>query len=301
MTVADKCPSPSSPLPKPKALARIAFFNNIKNNQILGKGHMGVNINNFSCNLSSLQDALKSFAVKNDKGVYKYDGVRFYFALSDAKASGEFTRNTLYLILVPTVVSELRGTDEKEIMSDDDESNAYIITNTGVLKHINLTDVVYITWMNRYTNKIIPRIENVFDKRYDIKFQETHSIWYDKSVLFNGDGSILNLLNNASCMIEELKVDFASWTTDEDDIKFTFKTDLLFEIKQRDKAGQIRTSYFTLAKFEIDKKIEELETDYANEKDKNSQQAKEIKKEIDEIKSGDYADTGLPCPPNKCP
>ena len=149
---------------------------------------MHASANDFSSvNITSLINILQSF--KNNPN--NYDGVRVYFALSDNRPQTGFDLNTLYLVFVPTMPTTLTDINT-DIISDDYETNSFIISiNAGATSnsynfaHVDLNTDRYVKkWINRYVNKAVPRIEFAYRNNYDIKIDETHSLWYSKRVMF---------------------------------------------------------------------------------------------------------------------
>ena len=266
-----KCDSGlSSGIENDVAKARIEFFDTIKA-KIINGAH--VNVSDLTI---SKDDFIKVFKnIRDSAHERSYNGVRIYFAITNK----ELNKNKLTILLVPTIHSSFNDDNDDEI-SDDDSTNAFLFYN-NTFNNVNLItngkDVI--KGINQYENIIAKRIENTLDKKYNIKLAETHSLWYSDSVLFIKGSYGCDLLDylDSTCSnkIKDLKIKFASWVFDKnypDELKFVFKTDLIFELTPS--ANQLK--YFTLSALEINKTVSQALT-------------------------GSYADTGLPCPPNKCP
>ncbi len=260
----------SSGIKKEVADARIDFFKKVKLDMIKNTGST-------ADYLAIAGDEMKNVLqnIKNVEG-NKYDGVRIYYALNDLK---------LTIVLVPTTDSKLIDENNDNI-SEDDSTNAYIFYS-GKFNKVDLTkNATVVKGMNIYTNLIAKRIELEFSKKYGIKLSETHSLWYaDKVLLTPGDYGcdLLSYLTKCAT-IKQVNIHFASWIYEPDyldNLKYIFKMDLIFELIEENKPP----TFLTLGATEIKKNLLEHG----------------ILKDTKQKLAVSYADTGLPCPPNKCP
>ena len=132
------------------------------------------------------------------------------------------------------------------------------------------------------SQKISQRIESYFIKNYSINLKESHSIWYSKKVLFEGSESLLAYIQKETA-IQKIKIDLASWALFAADPRLSFKLDLLFEFPDLP-ANQ---KFASAAIPEIKQTIQ-LRNANLNDTAKA-------------LLIAQYANTGLPCPPAKCP
>ncbi len=222
------------------------------------------------------------------KDAGKYDGIRLYFALSDEIPHG-FDINTLYIVLVPTTYN-LTPEPDGEKISNDDEANAYIISDNN-FKPVNLnTDYYVMKWIHRYVNMAVPRIETKFEKEYGYRLQEAHSIWYSARTLFKMDADglgpdLLTYLINHQVSIAQAQIHFASWALepDIDEGPLSFEMSLVFKF-----TNNKNDTYLTFGQGDIINRIQ---------RDSLIDNKKDLIKTLKQT----YTDTGNPCPPNKCP
>jgi hypothetical protein len=291
----DPVHDPASCIPQQEATDRMNFFAIKK--IIISKMGATVN-NNFSftaAQVTDLENILQTFRSSSNN----YDGIRFYFALSDNKPHGSFAANTIYLVMVPTTASSLTDINN-DVVSEDDDS-AYIISD-GTFTPVNLTTDKYVArWINRFQHRISTQIENVYRRRYHISIDETNSLWYSKRMFFcdSTDGLGPDLLtylqSDRTHPITQAKIEFASWFLDPNDnlsnpddqisSQFAFKLTLVFEF---DKANA-NPFYLTFLSKDILQAIRKSDL-----KNKASL--------INMVTSRQtYTDTGNPCPGKKCP
>jgi hypothetical protein len=277
---------PYSSIPQNVADVRIHFFK-IKKDIVQA---MGGTANDFSfTDMTQLITTLSSF---RDAG-NKYDGVRLYFALSDNRPQTGFTINTLYIVLVPTMPTTLIDANNNTI-SDDDEDNAYIISN-GAITSVNLnTDRFVRRWINRFTGQVVHRIELTYQSAYGIHIDETHSLWYSARVMFknSADGLGPDLLTYLRTqVITQADIMFASWVLDPVNdpagSDFAFKLSLVFKFQEMNVAKPIVVSL----------NINDIRHNILKS-DKDSAQKRKL---IDLTLQNTYTDTGNPCPTKKCP
>ncbi len=282
---------PASCIEQEQAEERIDFFYDYKEKAIFEKMH--ISSEDFSFKKKVIRDFLYDFRGKD------YDGVRIYFALSDDKPNDPYKPNTLYLVLVPTVASRINDEDDNTVSIDNIDDKAYIAGN-GNFYAIKLSDQFVVKWMNRYTSKVASRVENQFLKKYNINLKESHSLWYSDAVLFKENRTAKDIVtyldNDTDNKIESVKIDFASWPLSSSDPTLSFKLDLLFEFVKE--SGSVE--YLTLATPEINAHLANLKAQL-KAMDKSDKLYNKVEDEIAILSSKDFADTGIPCPPAKCP
>jgi hypothetical protein len=247
------------------ALHRIAFFEKVKKDIINPKHKILVNVEPILISKDVMIGLLNDIKLN-------HDGARVYLVLTDKNADEPYR---LTLALVPTIGSGIADDNGDEI--SDDDSKQYVLING---KFIPENTATVMRWKNRYQN-VATRIKNELLKRYNIVLEETQSLWYSKEVLFyktpDGD-DLLTYLNDCG-NVHQIEIHFASWTFEPDnidDLKYVFKTDLIFKLIDLNKSPN--NNYFTLGSVEIAKKLPP-----------------------DKFLYSGYTNTGLPCPPNKCP
>jgi hypothetical protein len=295
-----QCPGLNSPLSSYEGDGRRDFFTRIKFKEILQKLPAPIHAEDFKITAQNMHTVLSAFAAPNKN----YDGVRIYFIVSNKNVPNMYDKNTIYLVFVPTTDGQTTDDDGEEI-SDDDYSNAYVITKNGIPKPVDLSDAAnkyILNWMNRFQNQLIHRINAKFKNRFGIELSETLSLWFNKSVLFSSrdEKDLLANLNNKDCNIISVNIDFASWNVNADEPDFSFKNDLLFEIVKANNTSD----YFTLGTPEINlykKKLIEDQSKLNKDLPSYEDDYKKLQKEIDILSGQEYTDTGNPCPAKKCP
>ena len=172
------------------------------------------------------------------------------------------------------------------IIFDDDELKFVDIRKAGAHKFIR-------KWITHYQN-ITNRIKNGFDG-LNIKFVEAKSLWYSSEILFQRTPRGLDLLSylKANTNITSIKVHFASFGLEPENLDYRYEMDLIFQFYEGSGAP---SSYLTLATPEIKKYIQLLKKELPT-KDKETQE--KMQKDIQALSQ--YADTAIPCPPAKCP
>lgn len=269
---AQTCDRPISHIDDTVALARIGFFENVKKDLIRADKM----VNACPINIDKMEMIRVLSEIKAKASAKNYDGVRVYLALTNRLAAEP---NRLTLVLIPTIASGIPDENGVE-RSDDDDSTVYVLV-AGKLSNpaIDISqpgNSYVLNWRNRY-QRLASTIEAGLRDRYNIILDETLSLWYGKDVLFCKGPQGPDLLTYLTdCInITQVQVNFASWTYEPDDLnnlKYIFKTDLVFKIVD---GGTNVNKYFTLGAIELKKNFKILNTS--------------------------YDDTGLPCPPNKCP
>jgi len=173
-----------------------------------------------------------------------------------------------------------------QFLFDDDELKFVDIRKAGAHKFIR-------KWITHYQN-ITNRIKNGFDG-LNIKFVEAKSLWYSSEILFQRTPRGLDLLSylKANTNITSIKVHFASFGLEPENLDYRYEMDLIFQFYEGSGAP---SSYLTLATPEIKKYIQLLKKELPT-KDKETQE--KMQKDIQALSQ--YADTAIPCPPAKCP
>jgi len=285
---------PASCIPEQEAINRMNFFAIKK----IIVNHMGAAVYNFSftaAQVANFENILQVFR----SSANNYDGIRFYFALSDNRARGSFDANTGYLVMVPTTASSLTDINN-DVVSEDDDSG-YIVSDEAFTPVSLITDRYVTRWINRFQHRVSTQIENVYKRRYHLTIDETNSLWYSKRMFFfdSTDGLGPDLLTylqgDVTHPITQAKIEFASWFLDSNDnlsnpddqisSQFAFKLTLVFEF---DKANA-NPLYLTFLSKDIVQAIRKSDL-----KNKASL--------INMVTSTQtYTDTGNPCPGKKCP
>jgi hypothetical protein len=275
------------------ALARMNAFHFKKN--ILNSN--GILANDFTFSqLKQLTKALSSFASNT-----AYDGIRVYFALSDSvNVPTGFKTNSLYLIFIPTISAKTID-ENKDTISVDDTSHAYITSEGGYFKQINFAQDTYgRAWINRYLSQVVPLIEKAYQNiGINIPLQETHSLWYSKRAMFfqSTDGFGPDLLTYlTSNNIAKASIHLAAWTFDvnnPNELPYAFKLSLVFEFDSAS-ANSSNPQYFTFGINDLKNTISEA---YLKARQKQKINLKTLLLKLQEA----YTNTGNPCPSKKCP
>lgn len=280
-----KCDSTISKIPDDLAEARISCFKVYKKDVFKNRK---VDCLPITIEISDFKELLLNIRSKYDDPTIpekdKYDGVRIYFAVSEKKTDnpgqqGSFN-GKLTLVLVPTINTFLKDENDNDI-SDDDDKNIYVLKD-GKFDGPKKFDASIAKTLKRY-ERFASIIKTKLLKQYQINLDETQSLWFSKEVLFvkgNDGDDILSYIKK--CVdIDKIEINFGSWTFEADHQDLIYKTDLLFRFLYKPGAiGQ----YFSLGGVEIIK----------------NHKAADKKFDLTTLEVN-YTDTGLPCPPNKCP
>lgn len=281
---AQRCPPLGGGLIDREAEGRRDFFERTKKKKIW-EDKLKINIDDFKYDKKILVDVLTRIS-----NIDLCDGMRLYFALSDKKV-GEFKKNKLYLVFVPTIETGEQD-DRRDYISRDSEDSMYIaLEDTIISAESGNRQYVYKS-IAKYLNKILT-VEDMFEKTYKIPLKETHSLWFSKEVLFDSRRSLLNILQNRACNYIEVGIDFASWNINTRYDEYSFKTDILFELIEAGGKSDYLTTVIPEAKADLAKLDEKL----------NDSKGNKIMEEnkIDLFIQNRYGDTAIPCPPAKCP
>ncbi|HVX28265.1 MAG TPA: hypothetical protein VHB70_18100, partial [Parafilimonas sp.] len=150
-----QCPSLNQPIScinATTALNRINAFQRFEKTILQSNG---ITVTDFAISsIAQLETILQNFA----SDATAYDGIRIYFAVSGPISEAGFDANTLYLILVPTLKTSIVDANG-DTVSDDDENDAFVITNGNIIQKSFCTDLFLREWINRYIYLIAPKIE----------------------------------------------------------------------------------------------------------------------------------------------
>ncbi|MBG9377180.1 hypothetical protein I5907_13130 [Panacibacter sp. DH6] len=246
-----------------KAQTRVAIFRDIKSRYLTS-----ANVDHYESiklKSSDILPVLDTFAKIPDA-----DGLRIYFLFTDESHNLQVDyRNKLTLLLIPTKLIENKSIDIND--------KAFVWYNgkfNSVNKQIN-TDIR--SWLNRY-KLVMLGFEKGLKSDFPIHsdYREDSCLWYSQYAFFrkfsNSKKDLATYLQESE---KEFEINFAAWSLELGEKKYAFKTDLIFKIDN----GYSYTFAYN-----------EVLEDSLNISDSEKEKLLAA-----------FANTGSPCPPDKCP
>lgn len=266
-----------SEMPVQDALRRVRVFKMLKRDII-----ENLNVRSYGSFSISRQD----FIGYLDSLSSNYDGVRVYFIFTANNPEvQEENRGKIGLLFMPTIESKEKDSCG-DFISRDVEKDAYIILKD---KFIPVTNFIHANALKDSFELLVKRaIETTIRTEMPFTLEEAKSLWYSKAILFDPvrtDSLCLQEYLKRHAEIDSVKIQLASFFKGEKHKKdLSYKMDIIYSFNYVDKSLELK--YFSLG-------IKEIMSPFNKDK-------KLIEKLTPRL-STLYANTGLPCPPNKCP